>query len=94
MYEEILTKILGIFDIPSGPIVGMWSLMMLAGCAYSIWTTKQVSTPVAMIFSAVLTNFAAHKIAKVMNGSPAPTPDANDTPNSNGKNLDVQGDGK
>lgn len=86
MYQEILTKILGIFDIPSGPIIGMWSLMMLVGCAYSIWTTKQVSMPVAMIFSAVLTNFCAHKIANVMNGS-APIKSDND------KNLDVQGQG-
>ena len=79
MYQQLLTKILGIFDIPSGPIVGMWSLMMLLGCGYSIWSTKQVSTPVAMIFSAVLTNFCAHKIAKVMNGSPTPALDADDT---------------
>lgn len=86
MYQQILTKILGIFDIPSGPIIGMWSLMMLIGCAYSIWTTKQVSMPVAMIFSTVLTNFCAHKIARVMSGTAPATPAQND------KNLDVQGD--
>jgi hypothetical protein len=88
MYQKFLTKLLGIFDIPSGPIVGMWSLVMLIGCAYSIYITKQVSMPVAMIFSAVLTNFCAHKIANVLNGSaPAPT-------NNNDKNLDVQGEDK
>lgn len=69
MYQKLLTKILGIFDIPSGPIVGLWSLVILIGCAYSIYTTKQVSAPVACIFSAVLTNFAAHKIAKVCTGT-------------------------
>jgi hypothetical protein len=88
MYQQFLTKILGIFDIPSGPIVGMWSLMMLVGCAYSIYSTKQVSTPVALTFSAVLTNFCAHKIARVWNGS-APT-----TPADDDKNIDVNGDDK
>ena len=89
MYQQLLTKILGIFDIPSGPIIGMWSMMMLIGCGYSIWATKQVSMPVALIFSAVLTNFCAHKIARVWGSGSAPT-----NPDSNDKNLDVQGDDK
>jgi hypothetical protein len=86
MYQQLLTKVLGVFDIPSGPIVGMWSLMMLLGCGYSIWVTKQVSMPVAMVFSAVLTNFCAHKIARVCgSGSASAKPDDD-------KNIDVNGD--
>jgi len=89
MYRQLLTKILGIFDIPSGPIIGMWSLMMLIGCGYSIYTTKQVSMPVAMVFSAVLTNFCAHRIANVINGSVPAKPDSNTD-----KNLDCTGEDK
>jgi hypothetical protein len=83
MYDKFF-KLLGILAPPAPIIVGAWSLVMLFGCAYSIWTTKQVSMPVAMIFSAVLTNFTAHKIAHVMNGT---APACNDD-----TNLDVQGD--
>jgi hypothetical protein len=83
MYDKFF-KVLSILAPPAPVIVGTWSLVMLVGCAYSIYTTKQVSMPVSVIFSAVLTNFTAHKIATVMNGT-APV-DNNDT------NLDVQGD--
>jgi hypothetical protein len=85
MYQKILTKILGIFDIPSGCIIGLWSLVMLIGSAYSIYKTHEISTGVAMMFSTVITGFAGHKIAKVWKGTDSST-DNNDT------NLDVQGD--
>jgi hypothetical protein len=86
MYEKFF-KYLEFLAPPAPIIVGTWSLVMLIGCAYSIYCTKQISTPISLIFSAVLTNFTAHKIAKVMSGSPA-------TPDSNDKNLDVQGEDK
>ena len=84
MYQKILTKLLGIFDIPSGPIIGLWSLVMLIGSAYSIYKTHEISTGVAMMFSTVITGFAGHKIIKVWKG----TQDSS----SNETNLDVQGD--
>ena len=87
MYDKFF-KFLGFIAPPSPIIVGTWSLVILVGCAYSIYWTKQVSMPVAVIFSAVLTNFTAHKISKVMNGPAAQ--DASDTEN----NLDCQGDQK
>lgn len=68
MYQKLLTQILGIFDIPSGPIVGLWSLVILVGCMFSILKTHEVSAPVATIFSVVITNFAAHKVVKVWKG--------------------------
>jgi hypothetical protein len=68
MYQKLLSKILGVFDIPSGPIVGLWSLFMLVGSAYSIYKTHEVSTAIAMMFSTVITGFAGHKIAKVFKG--------------------------
>jgi len=83
MYEKFF-KYLEFLAPPAPIVVGTWSIAMLCGCVYSIYCTKQVSMPVAMIFSAVLTNFTAHKIAKVMSG-PTPT-DSNET------NLDVQGE--
>ena len=85
MYDKFF-KLLGILAPPAPIIVGAWSLVLLIGCAYSIYTTKQISMPIAVIFSAVLTNFTAHKIAAVMNGTASV--DNNDT------NLDVQGDQK
>lgn len=85
MYQKILTKILGVFDIPSGPIVGLWSLLMLVGSAYSIYKTHEVSTAIAMMFSTVITGFASHKIIKVWKGT-----NSISTPNET--NLDVQGD--
>lgn len=83
MYEKVF-KYLEFLAPPAPIIVGVWSLVMLICCVYSVYWTKQVSMPVAMIFSAVLTNFTAHKIAKVMNGPVAV--------NNNTKDLDVQGD--
>lgn len=65
MYQKFLTKLLGIFDIPSGPIIGLWSLLMLIGSAYSIYKTHEVSTAIAMMFSTVITGFAGHKMVKV-----------------------------
>ncbi len=70
MYEKFF-NLLGILAPPSNIIVGIWSLVILAGCAYSIFSTKQVSTPIAVIFSAVLTNFTANKISKSLNESTA-----------------------
>ncbi len=69
MYQKLLTRLLGIFDIPSGPIVGLWSLTILVGCIFSILKTHEVSTPVATIFSVVITNFAGHKMVKVWKGT-------------------------
>jgi hypothetical protein len=68
MYQKLLTRLLGIFDIPSGPIVGLWSLTILVGCIFSILKTHEVSSPVATIFSVVITNFAGHKMIKVWKG--------------------------
>jgi len=87
MYQKLLTRILGIFDIPSGPIVGLWSLVMLAGCAYSIYYTKQISQPVAIIFSTIISAFAGHKIVNVWKGTGT---NSNNSPD--GKNIDVNGD--
>lgn len=84
MYDKFF-KYLEFLAPPAPVIVGAWSLVMLIGCGYSIYFTKQVSMPVAMIFSAVLTNFTAHKIARVMNGQ---APVDNNVPTD----LDVQGD--
>ena len=82
MYQKFF-KVLEILAPPAPIIVGTWSIIILSGCAYSIFCTKQVSMPIAVIFSAVLTNFTAHKIANTMNGT-VPVD----------KNLDVQGDSK
>ena len=82
MYRKLLVRILGIFDIPGDIIVGIWSLAILAGCMYSIITTKQVSMPIATIFSVVITNFGAHRVAKIWKGTDKPVD----------KNLDVQGE--
>ena len=84
IYPKILEKVLGIFDVSSDRIVGTWSIVLLVGCMYSIWTTKTVTTPVAMIFSTIVTGFAGHKIVKVWKGTDS---------NSQVKNLDVQGQG-
>jgi hypothetical protein len=83
IYPKVLQKVLSIFDIPSGPIVGLWSLVFLIGCAYTIWTTKQVTQPIAIIFGTVISAFAGHKIVNVWKGTDASKQD---------KNLDVQGD--
>ena len=84
IYPALLAKILSCFDIPSGSIVGLWSLVLLIGCIYSIWQTKTVTTPVAMIFSTIISAFAGHKIVTVWAGK--------EQDNSDDKNLDVQGD--
>ena len=85
IYPKLLEKILKVFDISSGPIVGLWSLVLLIGCMYSIWQTKTVTTPVAMIFSTIISAFAGHKIVKVWKGT--------DNTDSDDTNLDVQGQG-
>lgn len=82
MYDKFF-KLLGIVAPPAPVIVGTWSLVMLIGCAYSIFTTKQVSGPIAMIFSAVLTNFTAHKIAHVMKGTGCSDNDSQGDDNGN-----------
>jgi hypothetical protein len=69
IYPKLLEKILSVFDISSGPIVGLWSLVLLIGCMYSIYQTKTVTTPVAMIFSTIISAFAGHKIVKVWKGT-------------------------
>ena len=71
MYDKLF-KFLGFIAPPSPIIVGTWSLAILIGCMYSIYYTKQISMPIAVIFSAVLTNFTAHKISKVINGTDKP----------------------
>jgi hypothetical protein len=78
VYQKLLTKFLGIFDIPSGPIVGLWSLLMLAGSVYSIYKTHEVSTAVAMMFSTVITGFAGHKIVTIWKGQAPDQPDDQD----------------
>jgi hypothetical protein len=85
MYKKLLVRILGIFDIPGDIIVGIWSLAILAGCMYSIITTKQVSMPIATIFCTIITNFGAHRVAKIWKGIPNKPAE---------KNLDCQGEGK
>lgn len=84
IYPNILKKVLSIFDIPSGPIVGLWSLVFLVGCAYTIWTTRQVTQPIAIIFSTVISAFAGHKIVNVWKGTNQDKPED--------KDLDIQGD--
>jgi hypothetical protein len=84
IYPRILNKIFSPFDIDSPIIVGLWSVVFLVGCAYSIYTTKQVTQPVAIIFSTVIGAFAGHKIVNVWKGTNQDKPED--------KNLDVQGD--
>jgi len=84
IYPKILNKIFSPFDIESRIIVGLWSVVFLVGCAYSIWTTKQVTQPVAIIFSTIISAFAGHKIVNVWKGTSQDKPED--------KNLDVQGD--
>lgn len=72
IYPKILDNVLVIFDIRSDIIVGLWSVILLLGCAYSIYKTNQVSAPVATIFSVVITNFSAHKISQVLKGQQDP----------------------
>jgi hypothetical protein len=83
-YPKILDALLAPFDISSDVIVGLWSLIILIGCAYSIYETKHVSAPVATIFSVVITNFGAHRVAKILKGS---SQDQNPD-----KKIDVQGE--
>jgi len=85
IYPKLLEKALSIFDIPSGPIVGLWSIVFLIGCAYTIYTTRQITQPIALIFSTVISAFAGHKIVNVWKGTQ--TQDK-----SEDKNIDVQGD--
>lgn len=86
IYPKILTKVFSPFDISSGIIVGLWSVVFLVGCAYSIWTTKQVTTPVAMIFSTVISAFAGHKIVQVWTDkNPTPSPSQGDNNGDNSK---------
>jgi TRAP-type C4-dicarboxylate transport system permease large subunit len=84
MYKKILAIILSPFDVPSDIIVGLWSIVILIGCVFSILKTHEVSAPVASIFSVVISAFAGHKMVKVWKG-PAST--SSDEPN-----LDIQGD--
>lgn len=69
IYPKILEKVLGIFDVSSDRIVGTWSIVLLVGCMYSIWTTKTVTAPVATIFSTIIGAFAGHRIVKVWKGT-------------------------
>ena len=81
IYPKILAKGLSVFDIPSGPIVGLWSLVFLVGCAYTIYKTREVTQPIAIIFSTVISAFAGHKIVNVWKGT-----------QNQDKNIDTQGD--
>lgn len=69
IYPKLLEKALSCFDISSGNIVGLWSLVLLVGCTYSIYETKQVTGPVAGIFSTIISAFAGHKMIKVWKGT-------------------------
>lgn len=82
VYPKLLAKILSVFNIQSDIIVGLWSIVILIGCVFSILKTHEVSAPVASIFSVVISAFAGHKIVKVWKG----------TDSSDDTNLDVQGD--
>jgi hypothetical protein len=84
IYPKILEKALSIFDIKSDVIVGLWSVVFLVGCAYTIYTTRQITQPIAIIFSTVIGAFAGHKIVNVWKGTNSSNPDA--------KNVDVQGE--
>jgi multisubunit Na+/H+ antiporter MnhG subunit len=83
MYQKFF-KYLEFLAPPAPIVVGTWSIVLLIGCAYSIYYTKQISAPISVIFSAVLTNFTAHKIAKVMNGQAV---------SDQTTDLDIQGQG-
>jgi hypothetical protein len=83
MYKKLF-KFLGFLDVPGDIIVGIWSLSILAGCMYSIISTKQVSAPIATIFCTIITNFGAHRVAKIWKGVTPVKPVE--------KNLDVQGE--
>ena len=68
MYEKLF-NVLSIFDIPSDVIIGAWSLVMLIGSGYSIYKTHEISTPIACMFSTVITGFAGHRIATILKGN-------------------------
>lgn len=84
MYKKILAIILSPFDIPSDIIVGLWSIVILIGCIFSILKTHEVSAPVASIFSVIISAFAGHKIVTVWA--------AKNQDDVDDKNIDVQGD--
>lgn len=90
IYPQILEKLLSIFDISSGTIVGLWSVVFLIGCAYSIYRNHDISMPTAMIFSTVISAFAGHKIVTVWKSSGSQQ--VQDKPVE--KNLDCQSDDK
>jgi TRAP-type C4-dicarboxylate transport system permease large subunit len=80
IYPKILETILSIFNIKSDIIVGLWSIVILIGCVFSILKTHEVSAPVASIFSVVISAFAGHKMVKVWKG-----PDSDGQGDLNGK---------
>lgn len=84
VYPKILEKVLGIFDVSSDRIVGTWSIVLLVGCMYSIWTTKTVTAPVATIFSTIIGAFAGHRIARILKGSGQNSQGDNNGNNSTG----------
>ncbi len=69
MYQKFLSIILSPFNVPSDIIVGLWSIVILIGCIFSIIKTHEVSAPVASIFSVVISAFAGHKIVKIWKGT-------------------------
>jgi hypothetical protein len=71
--KEKLQKFIELWDIPSGAILGLWSVVMLGMCVAAFVRTAQgvptdIPTNVRDLFNWVLTAFAASKSLRTMFG--------------------------
>lgn len=67
---KLYLKILSLFDLPGGTVLGLFSLEILAVIAYCAITGKPLSPIHRDIYLGVIGCFAANKTAKVIKGEP------------------------
>lgn len=57
-------RILSLFDIPGGSILGLYSLAVIALSCYSVITSKAFPSEIRDMYLGIITAFAATNIAK------------------------------
>jgi hypothetical protein len=81
MYSKLF-KFFEFLDVPSGIVLGTWSLVMIGLSVYSVIFNHPISSGLATCYCTVVATYGAHKSVIVWKG----------TSNQEDKNLDVQGD--
>lgn len=69
---ERLKRIIELFDLPSGSLMGLYTLIIIGFSVYLIIVSKDFPATVVSTYQFVVLTFAGSKAAKTLWGKPVP----------------------